>query len=188
VTIPGLGDLSPPHRHAPVARWLVSLLVLGLLAGGGYAAFLGLSGGSSDSATSQLPLCPAQPKLTATKNPGPLRLIVDNATQRDGLAAEVAADLENRGFHVLKIGNTTSPIKGVARVRYSADRRLVADKVAAEIKGATMVAAAGHGVVELDLGPKYHALASPKQARIAYQRAVRPTPTPTPTGGCRPRG
>jgi LytR cell envelope-related transcriptional attenuator len=187
VTIPGLGDLAPPHRHVPVGRWLVTVLVVALLAGGGYAAFLGLSGGSHSSA-SQLPLCPPPSKSPVALKPGPLRLTVKNGTERNGLAASVQIDLENRGFKVTSIGNTVLMKKGVATVRYSADRRLVADKVAAQIKGAILVLAGGHGVVELDLGPKFHALATPKQAKAAYRRLLpQTTPAPTPSTSCRPR-
>lgn len=188
MTIPGLGDLSPPRRQVPIGRWVVMVLVLALLVGGGYAAFLGLSGGSPTPSASKLPLCPPPTKLAPIGKAGPLRLIVKNSTQRVGLAAEVAADLENRSFHVVKIGNTIVAGKGVATVRYSADRRLVADHVAAQIKGSTLVVAGGHGVVELDIGPKFHALLTPRKAKIAYRQLVaRPAPSSTPGGTCRPR-
>jgi hypothetical protein len=188
VTIPGLGDLSPPHRHVPIGRWLVTVLVVALLAGGGYAAFLGLSGGPSNSSASQLPPCPLPSTHPAAQKLGPLRLTVKNATERIGLAASVQIDLENRGFKVTSIGNTVLMKKGVATVRYSADRRLVADKVAAQIKGAVLVLAGGHGVVELDLGPKFHTLVTTKQARVAYRRLLSQTaPTPTPSTSCRPQ-
>jgi hypothetical protein len=169
----------------------VTALVLALLAGGGYAAFLGLTGGSSSGGAASLPLCPvptAAPTSHSTAKAGPLRLTVENATERDGLAAEVAADLQTRGFHILSIGNAVLMHKGVAVVRYSPDRRLVADRVAAQFKGATLVAVGGHGVVELDVGPKFKALATPAQAKLAYLNLQAPaTPTPTPSGSCRPR-
>jgi LytR cell envelope-related transcriptional attenuator len=187
VSIPGRGDLSPPRRQTPVGRWLVAILVFVLLAGGGYAAFLGLTGGSSKSPVSQLPLCPLPAKVAPAQTLGPLRVVVNNATQRDGLAAEVGADLGTRGFHVTKIGNAAPMSTGVATVHYSADRRLVAAKVAAQITGSTMVAASGRGVVILDIGPKFHALATPKHARAAYLRLAAPPPAPTPTGSCRPQ-
>jgi hypothetical protein len=188
VTIPGLGDLSPPHRHAPIGRWFVTILVLALLAGGGYAAFLGLTGGSSSPSASKLPLCPLPTKLPAPPADGPLRLTVKNATERNGLAASVAAQLTHRGFHVISIGNALELGSNVATVRYSPDRRTVADRVAAQINDSTLVAVGGHGVVELDIGPKFHALATPLAARLAYLRllphtAVTPTASPT----CRPQ-
>jgi LytR cell envelope-related transcriptional attenuator len=171
-------------------RWLVTLLVLVLLVGGGYAAFLGLSGRSaSTSAASKLPLCPVPTTRALPRSPGPLRLTVNNATVRNGLAAAVAADLTRRGFHVLSVGNTVLMTRGVATVRYSKDRRLVADRVAAQIKGSIMVPAGGRGVVELDLGPQFRALATAAQAQRAYLRSLpRASATATPTGSCRPRG
>jgi hypothetical protein len=189
VTIPGRGDLSPARRQSSLGRWLVTVLVLALLAGGGYAAFLGLSGGSSNASAPPLPLCPLPTTSPLPTHVGPLRLTVMNATERAGLAAEVAAALQDRGFNVTKIGNAVLMGKGVAVVRYSPDRRLVADKVAAQIKGATLLAVGGHRVVELDLGPKYYALVTPRRARVAYRRAVASAAAvPTPSTSCRPRG
>jgi hypothetical protein len=189
VTLPGLGDLAPPHRHVPVGRWVLTVLVVVLLAGGGYAAFLGLSGGSSKS-SSGLPFCPVTTHVPATKSAGPLRLTIKNATEREGLAAAVRTQLRKRGFRVISIGNAAELMSsGVAKVRYSADRRLVADHVAAQIKGgATLVPAGGHGVVALYLGPKFSRLATLLQARLAYLRLVpSPTASPVPTTSCRPR-
>jgi LytR cell envelope-related transcriptional attenuator len=172
----------------PIGRWIVTVLVLALLAGGGYAAFLGLSGGSSKAAAS-LPLCPPAPTLSPPPKKEPLRVAVKNATERVGLAHHVSVELKNRGFHITSVGNTVIMKSGVASVRYSADRRYVAYHVAAQIAGSTLVSAGGHGVVELDLGPKFHALATAAQARLAYLRLVpTATPTPQPTTSCRARG
>jgi LytR cell envelope-related transcriptional attenuator len=169
-----------------VTRWVVTVLVLALLVGGGYAAFVGLTGGSSTSGASKLPLCPPAP--SAAQPTSPLRLTVENATTRNGLAAAVASDLHRRGFHVTSVGNTTLMTKGVAIVRYSPNRRLVADRVAAQIPGARTLLAGGHGVVELDLGPGFRALASPAQAQHAYLAlAPKPTASPAAGRGCRPR-
>jgi LytR cell envelope-related transcriptional attenuator len=187
VTIPGLGDLSPPHHHVPIGRWLVTILVFALLAGGGYAAFLGLTGGSSGASASKLPLCPLPSTLPAPPA-GPLRLTVKNATERNGLAASVAAQLTHRAFHVISIGNAIKISSNVATVRYSRDRRLGADKVAAQITGSTLVEVGGHGVVELDIGTKFQALATPLAAKSAYLRLLpHPAVTPAASPTCRPQ-
>jgi hypothetical protein len=113
---------------------------------------------------------------------------VTNGTERNGLAAAVSAELKKRGFHVISIGNTALMSTGVATVRYSKDRRFVADRVAAEIKGSILVPAGGHGVVELDLGPSFRRLASLGDARAALTKLLpKTTPTPTPTTSCRAR-
>ena len=83
----------------------MTVLVLALLAGGGYAAFLGLSGGSSNASAPPLPLCPVPSRSPVPTHVGPLRLTVMNATERSGLAAEVAAALQDRGFNVTSVGN-----------------------------------------------------------------------------------
>jgi len=168
----------------------VTTVVVALLAGGGYFAYLGLSGSSSPSGAA-LPLCPKQQSTAQAQNPGPLRLTVKNATLRNGLAARVSKALKKRGFTVTSIGNTVLMGKGVATVRYSHDRKLVADKVAAQVVGATMVPFGGHGKVELDLGPQFHSLTTPAKAEAAYLRRLpttTPTPQPTATESCRARG
>jgi hypothetical protein len=170
-----------------LGRWLTSALVLALLAGGGYAAFLGLRGTSSG-ATAQPPLCPL-PSTSPAPSHGPKpKVVVDNATLQPGLATQVAAQLKHRGFIITDVGNTPTMGKGVATVRYSADRRLLADRLAAQIQGTTLVAGGGHGVVELDIGPKFRALASRADAKAAYlSSAPSPTAAPSPAASCRPR-
>jgi hypothetical protein len=137
---------------------------------------------------SKLPLCPLPTNLPAPPAAGPLRLTVKNATERNGLAASVAAQLTHRAFHVISVGNAVQISSNVATVRYSRDRRLVADKVAAQIKGSTLVEVGGHGVVELDIGTKFQALASPLAAKAAYLRLLpHPAVTPTASPTCRPQ-
>jgi len=178
-----------------VGRWLTVALVIALLVGGGYAAFLGLTGGSANSAASNLPACsrlshlPKLPKsLTRTQQ---FKVTVDNATLRTGLAARVAAELKHRGFPIGAIGNTPTTGKGIATVRYSPNRKVEAQLLAAQIANSTTVAVGGRGVVELDIDPKFRVLASRGAARAAERLAIlgslphtSPTPTPSPT--CRP--
>jgi hypothetical protein len=81
--------------------------------------------------------------------------------------------------------------KGIATVRYSPNRKLEAQRLAAQIANSTLVPVGGHGVVELDIDSKFRVLASRRAARAAERLAVigspahtSPTPTPSPT--CRP--
>jgi hypothetical protein len=192
VTIPGRGDLSPPHRHVPIGRYLTILVVLALVAGAGYAGYRGLHRGTSDRPGAKLALCP-KASVTPTKAaPGP-KVDVLNASLVTGLATEVAHELRHRGLRVGSVGNAAAVGKGVATVRYSADRTLWGLHLAAEIPGAKSLPVAGHGVLELDLNPKFTALASKRAAAAAFRRAVAsahlatPSPTPTPSPTCRPR-
>jgi hypothetical protein len=185
VTIPGLGDLSPPHRHVPIGRWLVTILVFALLAGGGYAAFLGLTGGSSGpKAKAASHLCPSTPAPGPT-DPHRVRLVVLNATLTTNLAAHVKADLIARGFHVTSIGNALKLGTGVAVIDYGAGLRLDAQAVADQIEGATLTRVSAAGVT-LKVGPQFHRLLTVAQARVARThfmaqepRAQSPSTSPT---------
>jgi hypothetical protein len=107
-------------------------------------------------------------------------LRVRNSTVREGLAAQVAAALHRRGFHVRGVGNTSAKVRGTAMVRYSADRAQQAKSVAAQVDHPVLVKVSGQGVLDLDLGTKWHALASPTAVRAA-ERADRATGSSTPT-------
>lgn len=162
----------------------MSLVVVVLLVAGGYFAYLGLRGSSSSPAAGTHNCVVVRSRLP-DREPRPLVLTVKNGTLRNGLAAAVSAQLKQRGFHVRSIGNTVLRIKGVATVRYSANRRQVADFVAAQITGSKLVKAGGHGVVELDLGSRYQSLVSVAKAVADYQRTLPPlSASPTPSESC----
>jgi hypothetical protein len=185
VTILGRGDLAPQHRQTPLVRWLITGLVLLLLAAGGYAAFLGLTGSS----TPKKPVVTALPTCAVRKIPGPsdphqVHLIVLNATLTSGLAAQVSTDLKKRGFHVSKVGNTPKLGKGIATIRYGSGHQLQAQSLADQIRGATLVLGPS-AQLELDIGPNFHGLATAAQARSARSQfvatqAASASPSPTP--------
>jgi len=178
VTIPGLGDLSPPHRHVLIGRWLVTILVCALLAGGGYAAFLGLTGGSASPKTkASNHVCPVTPGPVPT-DPRHVHLIVLNATLTTNLAADVSTALRQRGFHVTSIGNAVKLGTGVAVVDYAAGLRLAAQAVADQIDGATLTKVAASGVT-LNVGPKFRHLLTTAQAEAARARFISQQPTST---------
>jgi LytR cell envelope-related transcriptional attenuator len=194
VTVPGRGDLSPPHRQSPIGRWLVTAVVLALLVGGGYAVFLGLTGSSSPSSSAansggQLSAC-RNVTTTGPAKPSSVQLVVLNGTVRVGLAAQVAATLRRRGFHISSVGNTVRLTTGVATIRYPAGKLREAQAVSDQIAGATLTR--GHGKqVELAIGSQFKALLSPAKAAAARHHLVvvgvtRPgsTPTPTPRATC----
>lgn len=177
----------------PVGRYVAAVLVLVLLGGGGYAVYRGLSGGSGSSHAATLPLCPkgsqhshrTQPRIPTSK------VTVFNASLITGLATQVAGELKDRGFPIGEIGNADKVGKGIATVRYSADRKLEATKLGAEISGAGLVQVSGSHTVELDINPKFTTLATKRAARRAFQSAAASqqlfSPTPTPTPSCRAR-
>jgi hypothetical protein len=90
-----------------------------------------------------------------------------NATDKVGLAHQVAAALHAQGFRIGRVGNTTAAVTGVAEVAYGPGARAAALTVAEHVPGAvlTEVAAAG---VSLRLGPSFTALATPAQVAAAH--------------------
>ncbi|HEX3824721.1 MAG TPA: LytR C-terminal domain-containing protein [Mycobacteriales bacterium] len=191
MTIPGRGDLAPRRHQTPLGRWLITLLVLVLLGTGGYFAYLGLRGGSSPThPAAVLPACPTAAPVGPT-NPHQVRLVVLNGTLQTGLAGRVSAALKHRGFKVSQPANTVLLVNGVATVHYPSGRLRDAQAVADQVKGARLVESSG-SELSLDLGQKFHALASVAQARAARARLVKaatastgPVSTPTASPTCR---
>lgn len=162
-----------------------------LLGAGGYFAYLGLRGGSSPSRPAAvLPACPKPPPV-GPSNPHQVRLVVLNGTLQTGLAAQVSTALKHRGFRVSKPGNTPKLVNGIATIHYPSGRLRDAQAVADQVTGARLVASPGSGI-SLDVGLKFHGLASLAQAKAARARLVSaatasstPTPTPTTSPTCR---
>jgi hypothetical protein len=152
------------------------LLVVVLLGGGGYAGYHFIHGGSSGPKAA-LPPCPA---ITASPSTAPPdRVVVRNATLKTGLATQVAHALRTRDFKVARVGNTVFRGKGVATIRYSADRLTAAERLAAQFAGATLTPVAGSRVLKIDVGPKFRALVPLAQAQAAERQLATPSPTPS---------
>lgn len=194
MTIPGRGDLMPRHRRRHPVRVLAGVVVLAVLAGAaylGYRHFDGSSSGPARSAT--LPFC-KQATVAGPPRPSRVHLTVLNGTLTSGLAAQVAHDLRQRGFHVSNVGNTEKLETGVATVRYGPGELLPAQTVAEQISDAKIVKGTAAGV-QLAIGPHYTALASKSAVKAARARFVASylatastpsaTPSPTPSPTCR---
>jgi hypothetical protein len=186
VTIPGRGDLSPRRKHHNWRQRLAVVAVVLAVAGIGFGGYA-LLGGSSSSSPKVLPRCPATTPQPPEAQQA--RLTVRNATLKTGLAAEVAHALRQRDFRVGKVGNTLFRGKGVATVRYSADRLDAARLVAAQFDGATLMPVAGAKVLEVDVGPKFRDLvpvADAEAAARAILASSSPTTSATPSPTCSP--
>ncbi|HVV77857.1 MAG TPA: LytR C-terminal domain-containing protein [Mycobacteriales bacterium] len=187
MTIPGRGDLSPRRKHRNWRRRLTIAVVLLVVAGGGYAGYRGMSGGSS-APPKALPPCPAAVATPTSAQAD--RVVVRNATLKTGLAKEVTRELRQRSFRVGKPGNTLFRGKGVATVQYSADRLQSARLLSAQFAGASMTEVTGSRVLEVDIGPKFRALVPVAQAQAAERGILAsssPSPTATPSPTCGPR-
>ena len=180
MSILGRGDLVPRRRRGR-PRWPLVLLAVVALAAVGYVGDRYVWPHlRSSTPTATQPVCPTRGPAPPIPNARTVSLRVRNSTVREGLAAQVAAALHRRGFHVHGVGNTSAKVTGTAMVRYSADRAQQAKSVAAQVDRPVLVKVGGKGVLDLDLGTKWRALASPTAVRAA-ERADRASSSPKPT-------
>jgi hypothetical protein len=189
VTILGQGDLSPRRRQRRVGRYVTVFLVLAMVAGGAYAAYVGfIRGSSTDVTANPAPSRCARHASSPYAAPHTLRVRIFNASLQTGLASQVRSSLRHRGFRVTQIGNALKVGHYAAEVRYSPDQTLGSVTLAAQVTGATTHEVGGQHVLELDLGLKYQQMRSATAARtLAHQVAASaaPTPSASPTPSCR---
>jgi hypothetical protein len=196
---PPNGEVLPARRD-PVTRrrrrqaWtfttLVSLvLVVGVVALGQAMRWWTIGG---PTAPSVRPQCPAETVLPADE----VVLRVYNASERFGLARQVAKELQARGFTVTTITNDASgaPVKGTALVRYGQLGKLAAKSVSLQVVGPIALEDDGRAsrTVDLVLGPGYKTMVPRPQASHAIaprptpvgciRTTASPSPTPTPPG------
>lgn len=176
VTILGRGDLSPPRRRHHRRRWPFALLLLVALgAGGWYGWHWWQDRGTTAS------LAPA-PCVTPSHPPAPsaaasVRLVVLNATNRVGLAHDVATQLHRRGFRIARIGNNASTAR-TTMIGYPEGSQAGALAVAEQLPNAGTMTD-NVRLVTLVIGNDFHKLATPKQAALAHQHdetAAHPPP------------
>jgi hypothetical protein len=123
--------------------------------------------------------CPAPTPLPSAVAPAKIKVNVYNATDHRGLAAEVAGQLDRRGFTVRKVDN--DPLKrtvtGLAEVRHSSAGDGAARTVAAQV--GTVVSVPDqrpNGSVDLVLGADFDHLLTRAEAAAVLS----PSPTPAP--------
>jgi hypothetical protein len=119
-----------------------------------------------------------------------VKVNVYNATDKRGLASQVATQLRRRGFVVKKVDNDPPgrTVTGAAEVRSSALGAGAARTVTAQVAPAGQVGAAPavtavpdqrkDATVDLVIGAAWHGLRPPADAAAALS----PTPHPVPSG------
>lgn len=123
-----------------------------------------------------------RPPVTIPK-PQHAKVKVLNATDRSGLASDVKAALEKRGFTVVGVDNADTTISGPAAVRFGPKGIGAAQLVRAEVPHAESIPDdIKTDVVELILGPSYNALTPAGRVSQALKKLGKPTP-PAPTCG-----
>jgi acetolactate synthase regulatory subunit len=182
VTILGRGDLAPPRRYRRRRgrRLGLALLLLVVLGAGGWFAWTHLrSDGKPATLRAHTP-CPTPSASPAPLAPSAVTMRLLNGTARVGLAHRLAAVMRRRGFHVVRVGNTTSQVAGASIVYYGAGQLAAATTVAEHVPGATLMQQSRAGV-ELDIGSDFVHLATPTQVAAAKARdltAASPSPAP----------
>jgi LytR cell envelope-related transcriptional attenuator len=145
---------------------LTTMLVVGLVAWGNWQSWWTI-GGTAQATTV---MCPTQtvvdPELTD--------VTVINGTERNGLAAAVAKELQKRRFRVMSIETEAlpKPLKSVVMVRYGAAGKLAAHTVALQFPAKTIMIQDKRDGAAIDvvIGEKYRSMVSAKKATAAMQQ------------------
>src|SRR6476619_7631855 len=190
-TPPGVGGRKPVRRGERRSRPGVLLLAVVVTAALVAGALWWQSRPTEAELTSgPAVICPS-PGPTPTVVPiAAVKVNVYNATEKRGLASQVATQLRRRGFLVKKVDNDPlgRTVTGAAEVRSSALGAGAARTVTAQVAPAGQVGAVPavtavpdqrtDATVDLVLGATWHGLRPPADAAAALS----PTPRPVPSG------
>ena len=173
------------RRRRPLPA-LLMIGVLSLLAGAVWWQVLQRPVTSAGATAGCVSVAPGQ-----LPSPKAVQVRVYNATERSGLARNIAGQLTSRGFRINTTGNaplsTIRGVQGVAEVRYGPAGAGAARLLHLYFPGSQLLPdARTDSVVDVALGPRFRALAS--QGQLA--RTLRATTAPAPaapsstTSGC----
>lgn len=121
------------------------------------------------------------PVTTLPSSPAQVTVRVYNATDRAGLAGNVASQLQRRGYRVAGTGNDpkNSAVSAAAELRHGPAGAGAAQLLRGQIVGATVVAdTRADATVDVVLGTGFRALASPAQAKAEVARLGTPSAPP----------
>ena len=199
------GGPRPANRHrrrqSPVVAIVLVVIGMVILFGAGYGLSRIIQGSSSSdaggspeptssSSTSAAP--EPEPCVTVTVTPGaglpsPAQVTTNvyNATDRTGLAASTAEELQVRGFLVGAIDNDplAKTITGVAEIRHGPSGEQAARLMAFYLPGAELVDdGRSDATIDTVLGAAYTSVAPQSEVDAALA-----APSPSPSGpGCSP--
>jgi len=123
----------------------------------------------------------AAPVTTVPSSPAQVTVRVYNATDRAGLAGNVAGQLTQRGYRVAGTGNDpkNSTVSASAELRHGPAGAGAAHLLRGQIVGATTVLDdRADATVDVVLGSGFRALASPAQAKAEVARLGPPSAPP----------
>jgi len=177
----GVGARPRSRRRGRLRRLLLVVVTLGALGLAGWYAWGYLDGTPDAVRAKPTPTCPAPSPTPTVVAAADVRVNVYNSTQRRGLAARVADQLERRGFDVGTVDNDQAKRKvtGPAEVRHSDIGTDAARTVAAQVGEVVAVPdQRANASVDLVLGAAFTTLRPPGEAATALS----PSPPPVPRG------
>jgi hypothetical protein len=176
------GAGARPLRGRRALRRLVPVVLLLAVAGAaGWYVWQYAASGTPDVQAKATRSCPAPGPAPVIVPAGDVKVNVYNSTDRRGLAARVARQLERRGFRVRKVDNDPAgrQVTGAAEVRHSTAGVDAARTVAAHVGEVVAVPDQRPGAsVDLVLGAGFTRLLPAADAAAALS----PTPQPRPAG------
>lgn len=193
----------PSNRHrrkqSPVVAIVLVVIGMVILFGAGYGLSRIIQGSSSDGGDAGSPTAAPtsatpepEPCVTVTVTPGaglpsPAQVTTNvyNATDRTGLAASTAEELQVRGFLIGAIDNDplAKTITGVAEIRHGPSGEQAAKLMAFYLPGAELVDdGRADATIDTALGAAYTTVAPQSEVDAALA-----APSPSPSGpGCSP--
>ncbi len=168
----------PPVRARSGRRPIPPLIFLLVLALGAAAVWWNVIQKDSARKAEEAQACATAQQAPPSLDPTTLSVRVLNATDRAGLAQQVAADLQGRGFTVAEIGNddTDREVTGPGEVRHGPRGADAAAYVALLLPGAgDYPDTRATAQVDLVLGPEFEfpaGLATPEQVAAALATAT----------------
>lgn len=171
------------YAHRRRRRWPTVLLCLVVLAVAGTAVWWFIFRTATAPASSVV-VCPSQTPTAAASAPAPAAISVRvlNSTPVNGLAKGVAAQLRQRGFHVIAVANAPdrTPVPVPAQLRFGRAGAAAAQVVARQLPTAALVRdGRTDATVDLVLGTGFTALRPAAQVSAA-------TPAASPSATCAP--
>jgi hypothetical protein len=165
--------VRPRRRAGP---WLAFLAVLVVIAVVVWWQVLG----TDTAGPGQVGCGPKVDQSVTTMSPKSVRVRVYNATDRVGLAKQVADGLRKRHFAVLAASNDTldRPVSGVGEIRYGANGEKQALLLSFWLPGVELVSDPRRdAAVDFAVGPTFRGLATDVQVARAKKAAIEATPT-----------